>query len=185
MVRGGFANHRLANRLAPGAPGGLTPDLAGDGALVPVHIAAESAAAAGVPLLVLAGREYGTGSSRDWAAKATALLGVRAVLARSFERIHRSNLVQLGVLPLQFAPGECADTLGLDGTETFDLTRVAGALRTPCGTLTVSVRPDRRERPAFAFDVTVRLDTEQEILHYTHGGVLPYVFRRFLAAARD
>ncbi len=182
MVRGGFANPRLANDLAPGAPGGLTPDPTG--ALVPVHTAAGSYAAAGVPLLVVAGREYGTGSSRDWAAKATALLGVKAVLARSFERIHRSNLVQLGVLPLQFAEGESAGSLGLDGTETFDLTGVEQALRSPSATLAVRARPARPGRPDVTFEVTVRLDTPQEVLHYTHGGVLPYVYRHFLAADR-
>jgi aconitate hydratase len=184
MVRGGFANQRLANLLAPGAAGGLTPDFTRGGALVPVHDAAVSYAAAGVPLLVIAGREYGTGSSRDWAAKATALLGVRAVLAQSFERIHRSNLVQLGVLALQFADGDSAESLGLDGTESFDLTGLAAALAEPQSTLAVRVRPNDPDRTPFSFDVTVRLDTPQEAVYYSHGGVLPYVYRRFLSAHR-
>lgn len=166
MVRGAFANPRLKNRLAPG---GLTRD-AGGGA-VPVYEAARSYDT--TPLLVIAGREYGTGSSRDWAAKATALLEVRAVLAESFERIHRSNLVQLGVLPLQFADGQGTDALGLDGTEEFDLLGIPEAVGDPARPITVRVRP--RDAPAFTFEVRARLDTPQEAVYYTHGGVLPYV----------
>ena len=133
MVRGGFANPRLRNLLTTGhgGRGGVTPDFTRDGAVVPVFEAARSYAAAGTPLLVIAGKEYGSGSSRDWAAKATALLKVDAVLAQSFERIHRSNLVQLGVLPLQFLDGQSAQSLGLDGTETFDIVASEEALRTP------------------------------------------------------
>ena len=132
---------------------------------------------AGTPLLVIAGREYGTGSSRDWAAKATALLKVRVVLAESFERIHRSNLVQLGVLPLQFADGQGAGSLGLDGTEEFDLLGIPEAVDDPARPVTVRVRP--REAPAFEFEVRARLDTPQEAVYYTHGGVLPYILGRF------
>ncbi|MEV6620822.1 aconitate hydratase AcnA [Amycolatopsis sp. NPDC051106] len=172
MVRGGFANPRLKNRLGPG---GLTRD-AGGGA-VPVYEAARSFA--GTPLLVIAGREYGTGSSRDWAAKATALLKVRVVLAESFERIHRSNLVQLGVLPLQFADGQSAGSLGLDGTEEFDLLGIPEAVADPARPVTVRVRP--REAPAFEFEVHARLDTPQEAVYYAHGGVLPYTLGRFRA----
>jgi aconitate hydratase len=172
MVRGGFANPRLENRLGPG---GLTRDA--HGATVPVHEAAKSYA--GTPLLVIAGREYGTGSSRDWAAKATALLKVRVVLAESFERIHRSNLVQLGVLPLQFGDGQSAGSLGLDGTEEFDLLGIPEVVGDPARPVTVRVRP--REAPAFEFEVRARLDTPQEAVHYTHGGVLPYILGRFNA----
>jgi aconitate hydratase len=172
MVRGGFANPRLKNRLAPGGTA-----LDAEGATVPVYEAAKSYA--GTPLLVIAGREYGTGSSRDWAAKATALLKVRVVLAESFERIHRSNLVQLGVLPLQFADGQRADSLGLDGTEEFDLLGIPEAVDDPARPVTVRVRP--RAAPAFEFDVRARLDTPQEAVYYAHGGVLPYTLGRFHA----
>ncbi|WP_284742272.1 aconitate hydratase AcnA [Amycolatopsis sp. RTGN1] len=172
MVRGGFANPRLKNRLGPG---GRTRDA--DGAAVPVYDAARSFA--GTPLLVIAGREYGTGSSRDWAAKATALLKVRVVLAESFERIHRSNLVQLGVLPLQFADGQSADSLGLDGTEEFDLLGIPEAVDDPARPVTVRVRP--AGAPAFEFAVRARLDTPQEAVYYAHGGVLPYTLGRFRA----
>lgn len=137
------------------------------------------------PLLVIAGREYGTGSSRDWAAKATALLKVRVVVAQSFERIHRSNLVQLGVLPLQFLVGQSAESLALDGTETFDIVGLEEAVRTPASTIVVRVRPREAQRASFTFDVTVRLDTPQEVIHYAHGGVLPYVYRQFLRENRD
>jgi aconitate hydratase len=172
MVRGGFANPRLKNRLGPG---GLTRNAAGEA--VPVFDAARSFA--GTPLLVIAGREYGTGSSRDWAAKATALLKVRAVLAESFERIHRANLVQLGVLPLQFADGQSAGALGLDGTEEFDLLGIPEAVDDPTRPVTVRVRP--AAAPAFEFEVRARLDTPQEALYYAHGGVLPYTLGRFRA----
>ncbi|QUQ72453.1 aconitate hydratase AcnA [Kutzneria sp. CA-103260] len=159
MVRGGFGNPRLDIR------GGLTRNG------LPAFEAAQSAAA---PLLVIAGREYGTGSSRDWAAKATALLGVRAVLAESFERIHRANLVQLGVLPLQFADGDSAESLGLAGTEEFDLVGVLDAVDDPSRPVTVRVRPTGLE-----FEVRARLDTPLEATHYRHGGVLPYILSRF------
>jgi aconitate hydratase len=185
MVRGAFANPRLRNLLAPGATGALTPDGTPDGALVPVYEAATSYAAAGVPLLVVAGAEYGTGSSRDWAAKATALLGVKAVIARSFERIHRSNLVQLGVLPLQFADGDSAESLGLDGTETFDIRGIEEALRSPRSSVAVLATAREAGRPAVEFTVTVRLDTPQEAVYYAHGGVLPYVYRQFLRRGLD
>ncbi|QRP43333.1 aconitate hydratase AcnA [Amycolatopsis sp. FDAARGOS 1241] len=178
MVRGGFANPRLANRLAPGAGGGVTPDFTRDGELVPIHDASVSYAAAGVPLIVIAGQEYGTGSSRDWAAKTTALLKVKAVLAQSFERIHRANLVALGVLPLQFADGEGAESLGLDGTEEFDLVGIGDVVRDPARPLTVRVRP--ADKPAFEFAVRVRLDTPREAAYYANGGVLPYVHRLIL-----
>ncbi|KIF79536.1 aconitate hydratase [Streptomyces sp. 150FB] len=180
MVRGGFANPRLRNLLTTTHGGGVTPDFTRDGAVVPVFEAAQSYAAAGTRLLVIAGKEYGTGSSRDWAAKATALLKVDAVLARSFERIHRSNLVQLGVLPLQFFDGQSAESLGLDGTETFDIVGTGESLQTPSSTVTVRVRPRTGERAGFEFEVRARLDTPQEVVYYANGGVLPYVYRRFL-----
>ncbi|WP_277954266.1 aconitate hydratase AcnA [Saccharopolyspora soli] len=180
MVRGGFANPRLRNLLVAEEGGGLTPDFTRDGAVVPIYAAARSYAAAGVPLIVVAGEEYGTGSSRDWAAKATALLGVKAVLARSFERIHRANLAQLGVLPLQFLDGQSARSLALDGTETFDIIGIERALRTPSSSVTIRARPESGDRPGLEFDVRVRLDTPQEAVYYENGGVLPFVYRRFL-----
>ncbi|WP_326834549.1 aconitate hydratase AcnA [Amycolatopsis rhabdoformis] len=183
MVRGGFANPRLTNRLAPHAGGGVTPDFTRGGELVPIYEASRSYAAAGVPLIVIAGREYGTGSSRDWAAKTTALLKVNAVLAQSFERIHRANLVALGVLPLQFLDGDSAESLGLDGTEEFDLVGVEAVVRDPARPLTVRVRPG--DRPAFEFAVRARLDTPREAAYYENGGVLPYVHRLILRGALD
>jgi aconitate hydratase len=167
MVRGAFANPRLRNLLA------------GAGS---VYETARSYTSAGVPLLVIAGAEYGTGSSRDWAAKATALLGVKAVLACSFERIHRSNLVQLGVLPLQFLAGQSAESHGLDGTETFDLIGIEHAHRTSRSLVTVRVR--RADR-ATEFEALARLDTPQEAVYHQHGGVLPFVYRRFLTSRDD
>ena len=131
--------------------------------------------AAGVPLLVLAGKEYGSGSSRDWAAKGTLLLGVRAVIAESFERIHRSNLVNMGVLPLQFRPGETAASLGLTGRESYD---IAVATLTPRATLSVRVRPsDGKDRE---IQVVVRIDTPEELTAFRHGGILPYVLRQLV-----
>ncbi|MEU8733626.1 aconitate hydratase AcnA [Streptomyces tendae] len=179
MVRGAFANPRLRNQLAPGHRGGLTPCFAADGSVIPVYEAAQAYTHAGTPLLVIAGKEYGTGSSRDWAAKATALLNVKAVLAQSFERIHRSNLVQLGVLPLQFIDGQSADLLGLDGTEEFDVVGLEEAIRSPEHEALVRVRP-HEGRDGFDFPVLVRIDTEREAVYYTHGGVLPYVYRQFV-----
>jgi aconitate hydratase len=166
MMRGCFANVRLRNRLVPGVEGGVTRDFT-DGQVKPVHDAALAYRAAGVPLLVLAGAEYGTGSSRDWAAKAPALLGVRAVLAESFERIHRSNLVGTGILPLQFRPGESAGTLGLTGHETYDITGLADGFPA-----TVTVTADRTR-----FEAILRLDTEREQEYIRHGGIMKYVVR--------
>jgi aconitate hydratase len=166
MMRGCFANVRLRNRLVPGVEGGVTRDFT-DGQVKPVHDAALAYRAAGVPLLVLAGAEYGTGSSRDWAAKAPALLGVRAVLAESFERIHRSNLVGMGILPLQFRPGESPGTLGLTGHETYDITGLADGFPA-----TVTVTADRTR-----FEAILRLDTEREQEYIRHGGIMKYVVR--------
>ena len=176
MVRGTFANTRLRNQLAPGTEGGWT--LYQPGAeLMTIYDAAEKYQAAGVPLVVIAGKEYGSGSSRDWAAKGTFLLGVKAVIAESFERIHRSNLVNMGVLPLQFAPGDTAASLALTGTETFSLLGVADGL-TARGELRVTaVAADGRARQ---FVVAVRIDTPEELVAFRHGGILPYVVRQLV-----
>jgi len=176
MVRGTFANIRLRNELAPGTEGGWTRT---DPSATPVSIyaAAESYARAGTPLIVIAGKEYGTGSSRDWAAKGTRLLGVRAVIAESFERIHRSNLVGMGVLPLEFVDGATRQTLGLSGFEVYDIEGLSDALQ-PRARLTVRVRDaqggERR------FPVVVRVDTPEELAYYRHGGILLYVLRQMV-----
>ena len=171
MVRGTFANVRLRNQLAPGTEGGVTRHLP-SGDELSIYEAAVRYAEEGVPLVVLAGKEYGSGSSRDWAAKGTRLLGVRAVLAESFERIHRSNLVGMGVLPLQFPEGENVQSLGLSGEETFSITGLEDADDLPS---MVTVRADDRE-----FRARVRIDTPKEREYYNHGGILPYVLRELL-----
>jgi aconitate hydratase len=167
MIRGTFANGRIRNYLAPGTEGGLTVHLP-DGQPMSIYDAAVRYREEEVALIVLAGKEYGSGSSRDWAAKGTALLGVRAVLAESFERIHRSNLIGMGVLPLQYMDGESAATLGLTGREQFDLIGVDASELSA----TVTVRADDRE-----FQARVRIDTAMELDYYRHGGILPYVLR--------
>ena len=166
MIRGTFANVRLRNRLAPGTEGGVTLHLP-DGEQMSIFDAAMKYASENVPLVILAGREYGSGSSRDWAAKGTALLGARAVIAQSFERIHRSNLVGMGILPLQFADGESAESLGLTGHEVFS---IAGLSELPS---TVTVHADDKR-----FDARVRIDTPKEAEYYRHGGILQYVLRQ-------
>ncbi len=179
MVRGTFANIRLRNRMVPGVEGGMTRDLVGDGGVVTIHAAAERARAAGVPLVVLAGAEYGSGSSRDWAAKGTAMLGVRVVIARSYERIHRSNLIGMGVLPLEFPDAQDVDALGLTGDETIDVLGVAAlADGVPSTVVVVATRPDGTE---VRFDARVRIDTPGEAEYFRHGGILPYVLRRLAA----
>jgi aconitate hydratase A / 2-methylisocitrate dehydratase len=176
MIRGTFANIRLRNRLAPGTEGGYTRHLPG-GEQMTIYDAAQRYAAERVPLLVIAGKEYGSGSSRDWAAKGTALLGVRAVLAASFERIHRSNLIGMGVLPLQFAPGEDAASVGLTGEEAYAVRGLAGTGEVPrTVTVTASGPAGTRE-----FTATVRIDTPAEAAYYRHGGILPYVLRHLAA----
>jgi aconitate hydratase len=177
MVRGTFANIRLRNRLAEGTEGGFTTHL-GSGEVMSIYDAAVRYAAEGTPLIVLAGREYGSGSSRDWAAKGPALQGVLAVIAQSFERIHRSNLVGMGVLPLQFREGESADTLGLDGRESFTIRGIAGVR--PAGSLTVVARRESGEE--VRFEATVRLDSETDLDYYRHGGILQMVLRQLMAA---
>ena len=176
MVRGTFANIRLRNRLAAGREGGFTTHL-GSGEVMTVYDAAVRYAAEGTPLVVLAGREYGSGSSRDWAAKGPALQGVRAVIAQSFERIHRSNLVGMGILPLQFLDGESAETVGLDGRESFTVRGIAGVR--PGGKLTVVARRDGGEE--VRFETTVRLDSETDLDYYRNGGILPMVLRQLMA----
>jgi aconitate hydratase len=174
MIRGTFANVRLRNQLAPGTEGGMTTYLA-DGTVMPIFDAAMKYIAAGVPLVVIAGKEYGSGSSRDWAAKGVMLLGVKAVIAESFERIHRSNLVNMGVLPLEFAAGETAASLGLTGHEVFDLDG-SGAGLTVRGKVTVRARRD--DGSTKTFSANVRVDTPDELTAFTHGGILPYVLRK-------
>ncbi|MBV8429971.1 MAG: aconitate hydratase AcnA, partial [Solirubrobacterales bacterium] len=180
MMRGTFANIRLRNRLATGAgsqlpEGGVTVYLGDDGAedqQLPIYDAAMRYLEADIPLVVLAGREYGSGSSRDWAAKGTRLLGVRAVIAQSFERIHRSNLIGMGVLPLQFKAGESVESLGLTGRERFTITGLAGVEEIP---RELTVKAGERE-----FSVTVRIDTPKEQRYFRHGGILQFVLRQLL-----
>jgi len=176
MMRGTFANVRLRNQLAPGTEGGWTTCLLGD-TPTPMSIfeASEAYRAAGVPLVVLAGKEYGSGSSRDWAAKGTMLLGVKAVIAESYERIHRSNLVNMGVLPLEFRNGDTPTSLGLSGHEVFVLIG-SGAALTARGS--VSVRATAADDTVTEFVVSVRVDTPEELVAFRHGGILPYVLRR-------
>ena len=175
MIRGTFANIRLRNQLVPGVEGGFTRHLP-HGEQMSIFDAATAYADDGVPLLVVAGADYGSGSSRDWAAKGTLLLGVRAVLATSFERIHRSNLIGMGVLPLQFAPGESAQTLGLTGEECFSVVGLAGRDDVPTE-VTVRVQ---RDRGVEEFTARVRIDTPAEAAYYRHGGILQYVLRQLL-----
>jgi aconitate hydratase len=176
MVRGTFANVRLKNLLAPGTEGGDTRHLP-DEAPMSIFDAAIQYEKEGVPLVVLAGKEYGSGSSRDWAAKGPKLLGVRAVMAESYERIHRSNLVGMGILPLQFAAGESAASLGLTGEEVFDLTDLEAAIKDK-GEVTVKARQSNGSEKVFR--TSVRIDTPQEVLYYQHGGILSYVLRQLL-----
>ncbi len=171
MIRGTFANIRLRNQIAPGTEGGFTRNFLAGGEVTTIYDASQAYQQAGVPLIVLAGKEYGSGSSRDWAAKGTSLLGVRAVIAESYERIHRSNLIGMGVLPLQFRDGESAQTLGLTGEETFSISGVT-ALNDGTTPRTVTVTADGKE-----FEAVVRIDTPGEADYYRHGGIMQYVLR--------
>ncbi|WP_084957790.1 aconitate hydratase AcnA [Thermoactinospora rubra] len=176
MIRGTFANIRLRNQIAPGTEGGYTRDFTQDGGPVTfIYDASVNYQAAGVPLVVLAGKEYGSGSSRDWAAKGTALLGVRAVIAESYERIHRSNLIGMGVLPLQFPEGASAESLGLTGEEVFD---IVGVEELNSGTIPATVKVKAGD---VEFDAVVRIDTPGEADYYRHGGIMQYVLRSLLA----
>lgn len=178
MIRGTFANIRIRNEMVPGVEGGFTRDFTKDDApTVPVFDAAMSYSEAGVPLVVLGGKEYGSGSSRDWAAKGTVLLGVRAVITESFERIHRSNLIGMGVLPLQFPEGEDRNSLGLDGTEVVDITGI-DALNDGSIPKTVHVSATREGADPIEFDAVVRIDTPGEAAYYRNGGILQYVLRQ-------
>jgi aconitate hydratase len=182
MVRGTFANIRLRNLLAPGTEGGVTRHLP-SGQVMSIFEASERYEKEGVPLVILAGKEYGSGSSRDWAAKGPQLLGVRAVLAESYERIHRSNLVGMGILPLQFKHGDSAKSHGLTGEETYDIEGLLPLLENNfAGGREVTVRANSAEGKRKEFKALVRIDTPQEILYYKHGGILPYVLRQLLGA---
>ena len=175
-MRGTFANIRLRNQLAPGTEGGWTR-YQPDGEELSIYDAAMRYRDAGVSLLVLAGKEYGSGSSRDWAAKGTMLLGVRAVIAESFERIHRSNLVFMGVLPLQFRDDESVGSLGLTGQEEFQVTGISSALAPRSQATVEAMAADGTRR---SFTVDVRIDTPDELSYYRHGGILPYVLRQLV-----
>ena len=175
MMRGTFANIRLRNQLAPGTEGGWTKHQP-SGEQMSIYDASLKYKAEGTPLVVIAGSEYGTGSSRDWAAKGTVLLGVKAVIARSYERIHRSNLIGMGVLPLQFQAGDDAESLGLTGTETFS---ISGHKDAAAKTVTVTATPAGGDPITFTADV--RIDTPKERDYYEHGGILHYVLRQLAA----
>jgi len=176
MIRGTFANIRLRNQMAPGTEGGFTRNLIDGGGVTTVYEASAAYEAAGVPLVVLSGKEYGSGSSRDWAAKGTALLGVKVVIAESYERIHRSNLIGMGVLPLQYPAGQNAESLGLTGEETFDFTGITelNEGRTP---KTVHVKATPSSGDPIEFDAVVRIDTPGEANYYRNGGIMQYVLR--------
>ncbi|HSH21594.1 MAG TPA: hypothetical protein VK992_03120, partial [Candidatus Caenarcaniphilales bacterium] len=176
--RGTFANIRLRNQLAPGTEGGVTVHFP-DEEQTTVYEASLRYQEEGVPLLVIGGKEYGTGSSRDWAAKGSFLLGIKAVIAQSYERIHRSNLIGMGVLPLQFMPTESASSLGLTGREEYDVLGLAEGL-SPRMEVTVRARHDGRER---RFRAICRLDGPIDVGYYRHGGILPAVLRRLAAPA--
>ncbi|MET9272403.1 aconitate hydratase AcnA [Kribbella sp. NPDC003557] len=181
MIRGTFANIRLRNQIAPGTEGGFTRDFTKDDAPVTtIYDAAQAYAETGTPLVILAGKEYGSGSSRDWAAKGTALLGAKAVITESFERIHRSNLIGMGVLPLQYPEGETAESLGLTGEETFDITGVT-ALNDGAIPRTVHVKATSPDGAVKEFDAVVRIDTPGEADYYRNGGILQYVLRSLIA----
>jgi len=176
MMRGTFANIRIKNQMLPGVEGGFTKGP--DGSQMPIYDAAMAYQGQGTPLVIFAGKEYGTGSSRDWAAKGTNLLGVKAVIAQSFERIHRSNLVGMGVIPLQFKDGESWQTLGLDGTETIDIVGVENL----APRATVPVKITRADGTSFIIETRCRIDTANELDYYKNGGILHYVLRSLVAA---
>jgi aconitate hydratase len=185
MIRGTFANIRLKNLLLDGVEGGFTRDFSNEsGEQAFIYDAAESYREAGVPLVILAGKEYGSGSSRDWAAKGTNLLGVRAVIAESFERIHRSNLIGMGVVPLQFPAGQSASSLGLDGTEVFSVEGITtlndGVTPSTLRVVAVPSEHSASGREAVSFDAVVRIDTPAEADYYRNGGILQYVLRSLL-----
>jgi aconitate hydratase len=181
MVRGTFANIRLRNLLAPGTEGGVTRHLP-SGEQMSIFDAAERYEKEGVPVVILGGKEYGSGSSRDWGAKGPKLLGVRAVIAETYERIHRSNLVGMGIVPLQFQAGENAASLGLNGEEIYDVEGLPEALASGfAGGRDLTVKAKKPDGSVKGFKARVRIDTPQEILYYQHGGILPFVLRQLLS----
>jgi len=181
MVRGTFANVRLRNKLAPGTEGGVTR-LLPEGEQMSIFDASVKYAERKTPLVILAGKEYGSGSSRDWAAKGPRLLGVRAVIAESYERIHRSNLVGMGILPLQFAEGQNVESLGLTGEEVFDFPGLKSLLDAKFANgKTLKVKTTTPDGKTKEFETKVRIDTPQEILYYENGGILQYVLRQLAA----
>jgi aconitate hydratase len=181
MVRGTFANVRLRNKLAPGTEGGVTR-LLPEGEPMSIFDASAKYDERGVPLIILAGKEYGAGSSRDWAAKGPKLLGVRAVIAESFERIHRSNLVGMGILPLQFDDGQNVESLGLTGEEVYDFADLSALLASRFATgKTLTVKATAADGTVKLFTAKIRIDTPQEIEYFEHGGILQYVLRQLAA----
>lgn len=181
MVRGTFANVRLRNKLAPGTEGGVTR-LLPEGEQMSIFDASVKYAERGVPLVILAGKEYGSGSSRDWAAKGPNLLGVRAVIAESFERIHRSNLVGMGILPLQFENGQNVESIGLTGEEIYGFAGLTTLLKAKLANGRVlAVKAKTADGSVKAFNAVVRIDTPQEIEYFEHGGILQYVLRQLAA----
>jgi aconitate hydratase len=179
MLRGAFANVRIKNLMVPGVEGGVTVHQP-SGEQMGIYDASQRYRKEGIPLIVLAGEEYGTGSSRDWAAKGPQLLGVKVVVARSFERIHRTNLIGMGILPCQFKGSDSVASLKIDGTETFDLTGVESDLK-PAQDVTLTIH--RKGGTSRAVPVTLRADTPIEIEYLRHGGILPFVLREIMAAA--
>jgi aconitate hydratase len=178
MMRGTFANIRLRNLLVPGTEGGVTVHIP-SGEQMSIFDASVKYKTEGTPLLILAGKEYGTGSSRDWAAKGTMLLGVKAVVAESFERIHRSNLIGMGVLPLQYKSGQSAQSLGLTGKETFEIVGLNGGAAKSVKVIAKSDDGKRME-----FDARLRIDTPKELEYYQHGGILQYVLRQLASSGK-
>ncbi|HYI98003.1 MAG TPA: aconitate hydratase, partial [Bryobacteraceae bacterium] len=178
MVRGTLANIRLRNQLAPGTEGGWTTHIP-SGEKMFIYDASVKYASQSVPLMIIAGKEYGSGSSRDWAAKGVLLLGVKAVIAESFERIHRSNLVGMGVIPLQFLPGQGRESLALTGQETYSVENIYSAIESSKPALVRAIAPDGKST---VFEVIVRVDTPQELEYYRNGGILPYVLRQVAGA---
>jgi aconitate hydratase len=184
MVRGTFANVRLRNKLAPETEGGYTRHLPA-GEPMTIFEASEKYRAEGVPLVILAGKEYGSGSSRDWAAKGPKLLGVQAVIAESFERIHRSNLIGMGILPLQFVAGQSVESLGLTGEELYTIRGLAQFVSEDFASgREVVVVAEKADGERVEFQTLVRIDTPQEVRYYEHGGILPFVLRQLLIPRR-
>jgi aconitate hydratase len=179
MMRGTFANTRIRNKLVPHIEGGFTKHIP-DGKEMTIYDAAMQYRSEGVPVIVIAGKEYGAGSSRDWAAKGPLLLGVRAVIAESFERIHRSNLVGMGILPLQFLPEQNPETLGISGEESYEIIGQDAALAAFAPGKTVELKATAADGSVKTFEATLRIDTPQEALYYQHGGILQYVIRQLL-----